>query len=76
MDPALGRFTTPDPVKDFVNPYSYVRNNPVNRMDPTAVGRVLHWLELGETRHKSEKYEIVAKIRYKGCSLLHYRRYP
>jgi RHS repeat-associated protein len=22
MDPALGRFTTPDPVQDFVNPYS------------------------------------------------------
>jgi RHS repeat-associated protein len=36
MDPALGRFTTPDPVKDFINPYSYVRNNPMNRIDPTG----------------------------------------
>ena len=37
MDPALGRFTTPDPVRDFVNPYSYVRNNPVNAVDPTGM---------------------------------------
>ncbi len=36
MDPVLGRFTTPDPVRDFVNPYSYVRNNPMNRIDPTG----------------------------------------
>ena len=33
MDPALGRFTTPDPVRDFVNPYSYVGNNPMNKID-------------------------------------------
>ena len=37
MDPALGRFTTPDPVRDFVNPYSYVRNNPANGIDPTGM---------------------------------------
>ncbi len=37
MDPALGRFTTPDPIRDFVNPYSYVRNNPVNAIDPTGM---------------------------------------
>ncbi len=36
MDPGLGRFTTPDPVQDFINPYSYVRNNPMNRIDPTG----------------------------------------
>ena len=37
MDPALGRFTTPDPVKDFINPYSYVHNNPMNLIDPTGM---------------------------------------
>ena len=37
MDPALGRFTTPDPVKDFINPYSYVANNPMNLTDPTGM---------------------------------------
>ena len=25
MDPSAGRFITPDPIKDFMNPYSYVR---------------------------------------------------
>ncbi|MCD6163125.1 MAG: hypothetical protein J7K40_12030 [candidate division Zixibacteria bacterium] len=28
MDPSLGRFITVDPVKDFLNPYSYVGSNP------------------------------------------------
>jgi RHS repeat-associated protein len=37
MDPALGRFTTPDPVRDFINPYSYVRNNPINAVDPSGM---------------------------------------
>jgi len=37
MDPSLGRFITADPVKDFLNPYSYVGNNPMNRIDPTGM---------------------------------------
>ena len=37
MDPASGRFITPDPVRDFYNPYSYVHNNPMNRIDPTGM---------------------------------------
>ncbi len=37
MDPALGRFITPDPVNDFINPYSYVGNNPMNMIDPTGM---------------------------------------
>jgi RHS repeat-associated protein len=37
MDPALGRFITPDPINDFLNPYSYVGNNPMNRIDPTGM---------------------------------------
>jgi RHS repeat-associated protein len=37
MDPALGRFISPDPVNDFLNPYSYVANNPLNRIDPTGM---------------------------------------
>ena len=37
MDPSSGRFITPDPVKDFYNPYSYVSNNPMNRIDPTGM---------------------------------------
>jgi RHS repeat-associated protein len=37
MDPTTGRFITPDPVKDYLNQYSYVGNNPVNRIDPTGM---------------------------------------
>ena len=36
MDPSSGRFITPDPIRDFYNPYSYVSNNPMNRIDPTG----------------------------------------
>jgi RHS repeat-associated protein len=41
-DPELGRFLSPDSVvptvydPQSVNPYSYVRNNPLNRIDPTG----------------------------------------
>jgi RHS repeat-associated protein len=37
-DPVLGRFTTPDPIKDDWTPYSYVRNNPIAYNDPTGMG--------------------------------------
>jgi len=41
-EPKLGRFLSPDSVvpaaydPQSVNPYSYVRNNPLNRIDPTG----------------------------------------
>ncbi len=43
MDPITGRFTTPDPVKDFLNPYSYVGNKPVIRIDPTGAKQWPHY---------------------------------
>ena len=36
-DPQLGRFTSEDPVRDGMNWYVYVRNNPLNRTDPTGL---------------------------------------
>jgi RHS repeat-associated protein len=36
-DPELGRFMTPDPIKDDWTPYSYVRNNPIAYSDPTGM---------------------------------------
>ncbi len=39
-DPSIGRFSSPDPVKDYHNPYSYVRNNPIRYVDPTGMAGV------------------------------------
>jgi len=39
-DPALGRFWQMDPKAEkryWVNPYNFVQNNPVNRVDPTGL---------------------------------------
>jgi RHS repeat-associated protein len=39
-DPAIGRFTTMDPLaeKNYnISPYAYCSNNPINRIDPTGM---------------------------------------
>lgn len=36
-DPVLGRWHTPDPMMQFVNPYIAMANNPVSVIDPTGV---------------------------------------
>ncbi len=36
-DPELGSFMSPDPVRQFANPYSYGPNDPMNGTDPTGM---------------------------------------
>jgi len=42
-DPAIGRFLQTDPAgtQDDLNLYAYVGNNPVNRVDPTGLAKVV-----------------------------------
>ncbi len=40
LDPAIGRFTTPDPLSEKYyswSPYAYVMNNPLKNIDPTGM---------------------------------------
>ena len=42
-DPALGRWHTMDPVDEFLSPYLYVGNNPVNFIDPDGAQAAWPW---------------------------------
>jgi RHS repeat-associated protein len=68
-DPALGRFMNIDPMADsrvWINPYNYVQNNPLLRVDPTGLidwvekeDGEIYWDENAtsqETTKKDEKY--------------------
>ena len=39
-DPSLGRFLSPDPAKDGLNLYAYVRNNPFTYTDPNGLNSI------------------------------------
>ena len=42
MDPALGRFSTVDPLAEkyyWISPYAYCTSNPLNAIDPDGCGR-------------------------------------
>jgi RHS repeat-associated protein len=40
FDPVIGRWTSPDPMaseREWLSPYNYVQNNPLNRFDPDGM---------------------------------------
>ena len=43
-DPSIGRFMSPDPIKDGVNHYLYADGDPVNKSDPLG----LYWIWNGQ----------------------------
>ena len=36
LDPVIGRWLSPDPMREFASPYAAMGNNPVNKTDPTG----------------------------------------
>ncbi|MBA4320539.1 MAG: hypothetical protein C0412_19240 [Flavobacterium sp.] len=48
-DPQIGRWNSIDPLaeqRNWVNPYNFVQNNPINRIDP--FGTLDDWVERGD----------------------------
>jgi RHS repeat-associated protein len=50
-DPKIGRFISEDPIgfKGGINFYAYVRNNPVNRVDPSGLDEKCYWFGVSVT---------------------------
>ncbi len=64
-DPVLGRFLSADTVRDGVNPYSYVHNNPLRFTDPT--GHECDGCNTGDTGTESQPPITQAEInQYSG----------
>lgn len=57
-DPQIGRWTTIDPLaqkRDWLTPYNYVQNNPLNRIDPNGLTDYTLEKKTGDVKQIGEK---------------------
>ena len=63
-DPSAGRFTGEDPIqfRGGVNFYTYVRNSPVNFLDPTGMSPRTPWKDVSTRPCNIDEYETCANM--------------
>jgi RHS repeat-associated protein len=76
-DPRLARFLTHDPVREYMNPYAYVRWNPIHFTDPTGMFIGSIFLSFNMTMSADSPYPNPDDIKARDqLALLTFRGFP
>jgi len=69
-DPSVARFTAVDAIRESISPYSYVSNDPINKIDPDGLGEVYFyfssersWLMMSDPRKGLNMYRRVQNMK-------------
>ena len=71
-DPAIGRFTTQDPLAEkygSTSPYVYCANNPINKIDPDG-REVIDGLSVKNNREETIKQNFISKLHDNPSSII------